>query len=79
VIARACYVMCDECGNAGPTVVFGAKEARSVAKVESGFARIDGRDLCAACRPDAPDHSPHSPYEPRRSPAGSDGTEGGRS
>jgi hypothetical protein len=66
VIACASYVMCDECGNAGPTVVFGAKEARSAAKNESGFVRIDGRDLCPACRPDAPDRAPHDPHQPRK-------------
>jgi hypothetical protein len=48
MIAKACYVRCDECGVPAEVVVEGAKEARKVAARE-GFVRVGKRDLCSRC------------------------------
>lgn len=53
MIARACYVMCDGCGDPAEISTSGSKDARRLANAE-GFVRVDGRDLCWRCRPAVP-------------------------
>jgi hypothetical protein len=50
VIGRACYVICDRCGNPAEVVTGGAKEARAVASETARYRREDGQDLCGDCR-----------------------------
>lgn len=55
MIGRASYVMCDDCGHAGPVDCFdGAVGARALGRTVEGIERvkIDGveKDLCPRCR-----------------------------
>lgn len=49
-IVRACYVVCDICGDPGPVECFeGAEGARRLARV-AGFTYGNGKDICFKCR-----------------------------
>lgn len=56
MIARACYVICDKCGDPAEVSTEGAEVARAMARAQ-GFTRVTviepnnirRRDLCSRC------------------------------
>jgi hypothetical protein len=56
VIARACYVQCDRCGNPAGISTDGAVMARRYARINDGFTRVEvdrglrHEDVCPRCQ-----------------------------
>lgn len=61
MIYRACYVVCDGCGDPAPISTEGAKEARIFAR-QVGYTRKRGQDICARCQ----GKTSYSPHRDRR-------------
>lgn len=55
-IAKACYVICDECGDPAAVSTEGAKVARQYARQQGYTTKPkNDRDLCSRCNKTAPE------------------------
>jgi len=52
MIASACYVQCDRCGDPAPISTDGADIARAHARQE-GYKRVGKEDVCSRCLAEA--------------------------